>query len=150
MRGPNKSTRRSRHHTPAHSRQRRATQLSGWLPTCSVRHHVPSFRWCWCSVLTTTSQDYSRAHTSIGAVQQRGGALPRVRASWALNLPFPYSIIRRHAVPVGLDVFCWGYCTFEEATKTKRSLDAIGAKLKECLVRGISPFRHSSIGAWKV
>jgi len=40
-RGLNKSTRRSRHHMPARSRQRRATQLSGRLPACSIRHHVP-------------------------------------------------------------------------------------------------------------
>jgi len=38
MRGPNKSTRQPRHHMPASSRQRRATQLSGRLPTCFVRH----------------------------------------------------------------------------------------------------------------
>jgi len=43
IRGPNKSTRRPRHHIPVRSRQRRATQLSGRLPIFSVRHHVRVF-----------------------------------------------------------------------------------------------------------
>ena len=34
--------------------------------------------------------------------------------------------------------------------RLKRSPGSIGAKLKECWVGGISPFHHSTIGAWKV
>ena len=60
--GPNKSTRRQRHHVLACSRQRRATPLSGRPPACFSCHHVPPFS---CLVVTGAWKQNSKQRRRV-------------------------------------------------------------------------------------
>jgi len=88
MRGPNKSTRRPKHHMPVRSRQRRATQLSGRLPTCSVRHHVLPFNLCVIRGGVVTGGGTVGGHTSgrERAAQPKYKYIPWLSVAWAIML----------------------------------------------------------------
>jgi len=51
-------------------------------------HQFIMQQFCGCNVVTINSQDCSRARTSIGVVQQRGGALPRCKSLLGTYPPF--------------------------------------------------------------